>query len=259
MSKRVSKKEESLYEPIMKALKRVFICLGECHLEISADKRFSNKVKRQFSKDTLYIIRVEGFFPDLTGFVKTHHATDLVTVEIKPKEIVIRDVFQAKEQGEIFDARYVLLVSPRPIPEEIRRFIKDRSSILNYSYNRRVVVTQYHEDTDDFEVDKELYYGSLPEPFKSHAEALENEKLEITDTIFGYDASEIVAKNIGDKPIKIVEVKVSGAPFIQNVTLEPKKSIRIEVPIGHKWLSGKECKIQLISEIGKKFLFETKV
>lgn len=259
MPKRVSEKEKSLYEPIMKALKRVFLCIGECHLENSADKRFTNKVKRQFSKDTLYIIRVEGFFPDLTGFVKTQYTTDLITVEIKPKKITIKDIFQAKEQAEIFNAKYALLASPKPIPEEIRRFIKDRSSILNHSYNRRLVITQYHENKEEFEIDKELYYGSLPEPFKSHAEALENEKLKITDTVFGYDASEIVVENIGDKPIKIVEAKISGTSFIQNVTVEPKKSSRIKVSIGHGWLSGKECKIELVSEIGKKFFFETEV
>lgn len=155
MSKRASK-EEPLYEPIMKALKRIFSCLGECHLEITADKRFTNKLKRHFSKDTLYIIRVEGFFPDLTGFVKMPYATDLITVEVKGEKIAIKDIFQAREQAEIFDAKYALLVSPKTIPEEIRRFVKDRSPILNYAYNRRVVIAQFNEDNKEFEIDKEF-------------------------------------------------------------------------------------------------------
>ena len=161
------KKEEPLYKPIMNALIEVFDHLGDCHLEITADKRFSNKLKRQFSKDTLYIIRVEGFFPDLTGFVKMQYTTDLITVEVKAESIVIKDIFQAKEQAEIFDAKYALLVSPKTIPEEIRRFVKDRSLILNYLNRRRVVIAQFNEATEEFEIDKELFYGSLPEPFKT--------------------------------------------------------------------------------------------
>ena len=166
MPKRAAK-EESLYEPILKVLKRVFSCLGECHLEITADKRFTNKLKRQFSKDTLYIIKVEGFFPDITGFVKMQYTTDLITVEVKAESLKIKDIFQAKEQAEIFDAKYALLVSPKTIPEEIRRFVNDRWSILNYLDRRRVVIAQFNEATEEFEIDKELYYGSLPEPFKS--------------------------------------------------------------------------------------------
>jgi len=161
------KKEEPLYKPIRSTLIELFNHLGDCHLEITADKRFSNNLKRQFSKDTLYITRVEGFFPDITGFVRMQYATDLVTVEVKAKRIAIKDVFQAKEQAEIFDAKYALLVSPKTIPEEIRRFVKDRSCILNYSYNRRVVIAQFNEATEEFEIDKELYYQSLPEPFKT--------------------------------------------------------------------------------------------
>jgi hypothetical protein len=65
MSKRVSKKEETLYEPIIKALRRVFTSLGDCHLEVTAKKNFSDKLKKAFDDVALYIMNVEGFFPDL--------------------------------------------------------------------------------------------------------------------------------------------------------------------------------------------------
>lgn len=170
------KKEEPLYEPIMNALKEVFDHFGYCYLEKTADKRFSNRLKRQFSKDTLYINRVEGFFPDLTGFVKTQSTVDLITVEVKATSPTIKNIFQAKQQAEIFEAKYALIISPKVIPEEKRRFVKDRSSILNYSYNRQLVIAQFNTQSvvarlngtvNQFDVDKELYYGSLPEPFRT--------------------------------------------------------------------------------------------
>jgi len=263
MSKRASKKEESLYEPIMKVLKRVFSCLGESRLEKTADKRFSNELKRQFSKETLYIIRAEGFFPDLTGFVKMQYTTDLVTVEVKAESITIKDIFQAKEQAEIFDAKYALLISPKTIPEEIRRFVKDRSSILNYSYDRRVVIAQFNEDIEDFEIDVELYYGSLPEPFKSHRKALEAENLKITAVNFDKKPERtmsVYVTNIGDVVVKIVEANCAGMSIDQNVTLKPRESAWINFP--KDWapwvkISKPPVIIELITENGKKASFET--
>lgn len=163
----MSKKEEPLYEPVRNALMEVFDHLGDCHLEITAHRRFSNKVKRRFSKDTLYIIRVEGFFLDLTGFIKTQYTTDLITVEVKAERIAIKDIFQAREQAEIFDAKYSLLVSPKTLPEEIRRFIKDRTSIYRRPYRDPIIIAKFNEPKQEFEIDKDLYYGSLPEPFKT--------------------------------------------------------------------------------------------
>ena len=270
MPKRVSKKEESLYQPIMKTLKRVFSCLGECHLEITADKRFTNKLKRHFSKDTLYIIRVEGFFPDLTGFVKTQYTTDIITVEAKAKHITIKDIFQAKNQAEIFDAKYALLVSPKMISEEIRRFVKDRSLILNYLSSRRLVIAQFNEATEEFEIDKELYYGSLPEPFKSHRNALEAENLKITDVDFGEkpeSTMRVHVTNMGDVTVKIVETRLNDLSFTRNVVLEPRE--RAWIKFSKEWSKWvmfstreriarwRKNKIELITENGKKISIET--
>ena len=258
MPKRVSEKEESLYEPIMQALKYVFSCLGECYLEKTSDKRFTNKLKRHFSKDTLYIIKVEGFFPDLTGFVKTQYTTDLVTVEVKPKPPSIRDIFQAKEQAEIFDAKYALLVSPKAIVEEIRRFVKDRALILNYLSGRRVVIAQFNETTEEFEIDKELYYGSLPEPFKSHRKAFEAEKLTISPMRFEHKGERGVYVSIvneGTSPVEIVEIVQSGyPPSARRILLKPGEPSDIQLT--KAWLPGWLYKIKLITKNGKKFTLE---
>jgi len=256
MSKGMPKKEEPLYEPIRRALERVFSCLGECHLEITADKRFSDKLKKQFSKDTLYIIRVEGFFPDLTGFVKTQYGSELITVEIKPENITIKDIFQAKEQAEMFDAKYALLVSPKTTPEEIRRFVKDRSSILNFLYNRRVVIAQFNEPTEEFETGIELYYGSLPEPFQSHEKAIEAEQLVIDSVGFGIKPErrvDVSVSNKGTVAVEIIEARINYLPISLSTVLTP--GARSFVELAKEWAPDREYKIELITKNGKKFSF----
>jgi len=235
--------------------------LGDCYLEKTANKRFTNRLKRHFSKDTLYIIKVEGFFPDLTGFVKTQYATDLITVEVKAKAITIRDIFQAKEQAEIFDAKYSLLVSTKAIPEEIRRFVKDRSSIMSFLDRKRIVIAQFDEDTKGFDIDKELYYGSLPEPFKSHREAFEAENL-TSDVYFKKHTMVVVVTNAGGTSTKVTEVKLGGQSLFENFTLQPNEQKDIEIsPTLSNWYerSAEMAKIELTTETGKKFSFEIKL
>jgi len=171
--RKISKKEEPLWEPIMNALKELIdssLSLHDfahafCHLEITGHGRFSNELKKHFSKETLYIIRVEGFYPDITGFLVSQYGAELITAEVKPERIKIKNVFQAKNQAEIFDAKYTFLASPKPIPEEIRRFAIDRPSILNYSDNRRIAVAQFNEKTKHLQIYRE-FYRFLPWPFK---------------------------------------------------------------------------------------------
>lgn len=258
MSKRASKKEESLYEPIMKALKRVFSCLGECYLEISA-KGFSNKVKKAFDDVALYMITVERFFPDISGFVKTKYSTDIITVEVKPEKPMIKDVFQTKDYAQIFNAKYSILVSPKTISEERRRLILKRRELISRYGREPVVIARFDKVMEEFEIDEELYYGSLPEPFKSHRKALEAENLEIVAVGFGEKPERNVGvsvKNVGDVAVKIVEARLNDLSLVQNVTLQPRGRAYIE--LSKEWASEKEYKIELITENGKKVSFKTK-
>ncbi|GAH95239.1 unnamed protein product, partial [marine sediment metagenome] len=69
--------------------------------------------------------------PDLTGFVlkngvdiSTASRLDVesfITVEVKPTRITLQDIYQAKMYGDLFYAKYALLISPEIIGEEIRR------------------------------------------------------------------------------------------------------------------------------------------
>jgi len=162
----MSPKEEALYEPIKNALWEAFIHLGDCHLEVTY-RGLSNQLQRCLDDFALFYIKIDKQIPDITGFVKTTYGKEIVTVEVKSRIRKINDFFQAKRYAEVFDAKYAFLVSSETIPEQIRRFIKKRSTIYSFSYNKRVIIAQFDETIQEFKIDKELYYGSLPEPFKT--------------------------------------------------------------------------------------------
>lgn len=255
MSKRLSKKEEPLYEPMMNALKRVFSCLGECHLEVSA-KGFSRKLKKEFDDVALYMITIERFSPDISGFVKTKYSTDIITVEVKAEKPMIKHIFQTKDYAQIFNAKYAILASPKTITEERRRLILKRREIISRYPQEPVVIARFDEISEDFEIDKELYYGSLPEPFKSHRKAVEAEKLEITSVGFDIEPERTVdvsVQNVGDVIVRIVEARLDYLPLAQNVTLKPREHAIIE--LSKEWSSGKKYKIELVTQNGKKVSF----
>lgn len=164
------KKEEEFYEPIRKALEKVFIeyleSKGNCYLENTSKGIFSDKLKRALDDSALHIIRVERFSPDLTGFIRKDSSIQIITVEVK-QEIKIRHIYKAKLYAEILNAKYGLLISPKPIPEDIRRFIKHRSAVIESRYpTEKIVILQFDELINEFVIDNELY-PYPPEPFKS--------------------------------------------------------------------------------------------
>ena len=164
------KPEEQLYEPIkialQKELEKFVGTEGKVHLEVTANGRFSEDLKEALDDRALGILRVERFSPDLTGFVQRRDSTlrDLITVEIKPDKIKINHIYRAKLYADVLNARYGLLVSPRKIPEEIRRFVADRYSIL-YRSSGPLIIAQFDRASSKFEFDKKIH-STIPEPFK---------------------------------------------------------------------------------------------
>ena len=165
-------KEEQLYAPIKNALQREFEKYvgygGKVHLEITAKGRFSEELKEALDDRALAILRVERFSPDITGFMQKKDfglsSKELVTVEVKPDKIKINHVYRAKLYADVLNARYGILISPKRIPEEIRRFIKERYSIIYRGYGS-LIIAQFDKATDEFKFDKKLY-STIPEPFK---------------------------------------------------------------------------------------------
>lgn len=139
-----SESEKELYEGVKQNLQELFQKIGKCYLEITAEGKISNELKRMLDDLSLYIINVERFSPDIMGYVieeELSESKDIIVVEIKPSKIRIKDIFQAKIYGEIFNAKYTLLISSESIAEEIRRFLEKRPEILSHSAGYKSVIT----------------------------------------------------------------------------------------------------------------------
>ena len=136
--------EKELYQPIKKYLKKAFEQkFGKCHLEVTAGGSFSGAIKRAVRNDIIFAFLGKKASPDLTGFTfsktliwgqwTSSDIQDFITVEIKKEKITLQDVYQAKMYGDLFQAKYALLISPEAIPEEIRR-LNERLFFVTYRY-----------------------------------------------------------------------------------------------------------------------------
>src|SRR3989344_1608675 len=95
------------------------------HLEVTADRKFSNILKQQIDRNRDLIFNfLKVAAPDITGFVKGDYSREFIVVEIKNKPVKLDDIYQTRKYAELFDAHYALLVSTEEIPEEIIRLSK---------------------------------------------------------------------------------------------------------------------------------------
>jgi len=145
-------KERQYYEIIREQLNTL---LGNkydsFHIEITADKRFSNVLKSeigQYREIIFYFLKEAA--PDITGFIKKQYSTEFVVVEIKRNAIKLDDIYQTRKYAELFDARYALLISPMEIPEEIKRLHRVVYSLLALPAYKTLTIVHYDEETTDF-------------------------------------------------------------------------------------------------------------
>jgi len=136
-------RERDLYEPIKEYLTKSFTQkFGYCHLEITAEGVFSSTLKSVVRHDIIfYFLRKKA--PDLAGFITRKQSEwvasfvpsivqDYITVEVKKDKITLEDIYQAKMYGDLFQAKYALLISPERIPEEIKRL--DQNTYVTRRY-----------------------------------------------------------------------------------------------------------------------------
>jgi len=137
MSSKGGKTEQALYEPIKEYLIAAFKTKfgGECYLETTANGTFSETIKGLVRHDIIFSFLRKKASPDLTGFYLRESdylpipldevgVKNPITVEIKREKVTPQDIYQAKMYGDLFQAKYALLISPQPIPEEIKRLDK---------------------------------------------------------------------------------------------------------------------------------------
>ena len=161
--------EEELYDLVSEALELKFRTLGDVHLENTSNGRFSDGLKEQLDDYSLFILNVERMSPDLTGYLvkKERHREDkyFIVVEIKGGRPTLKDIYQTKRYAEILQATYALLISPKKLSAERRKFLmKRKGEITQFHRNRHVLIGRLYTYKRSIQIDKDLYYR-IPEPF----------------------------------------------------------------------------------------------
>lgn len=138
-------KEESYYPFMVQRFTELFESKGyEAHFEITATKKFSNKLKSKIP-DYRHIIFyfLKDVAPDITGFVSKNGFIDFIVIEVKNEELKLDHIYQVRKYAELFDARFAFLVSTREIPEEIKRLSKVVHSLLSLPTYGRLTLIQF--------------------------------------------------------------------------------------------------------------------
>lgn len=131
------------------------------YLEITADKKFSNKLKAEVNqyREIVFTFLKEAA-PDIAGFIKTEYGSDFLVVEIKRETIKLDDIYQARKYAELFDAKYGLLVSTKEIPDEVKRLSRVVYSLLSLPAYKTLTIVHYDEES------KELIQWFPKNPFE---------------------------------------------------------------------------------------------
>ena len=114
---------------------------GNCHLEITAGGVFSNTIRSVVRHQLMFSFLGKRMSPDLTGFIHIQGSDavvpltpsivkEFITVQVKRGKITLQDIYQSKMYGDLFTAKYALLISSEPIPENIIRI--DQRIFLTY-------------------------------------------------------------------------------------------------------------------------------
>lgn len=161
--KRRRKPEKDLYEPIKKFLCSEFDArYGNCYLERTDRRNPSEKVKEAIPKDKdIIMAALPNKKPDLMGFYNDCGDKKLITVEIKLGAIKLEDVYQAKLYGDLFSAKYALLISTVQVPQLIKRLHK-ALHIFNLSRGERTIYIGQWQGKPHNEVIKDSWCPDSP-------------------------------------------------------------------------------------------------
>lgn len=143
--------ERELYPPVKDYLESVFrVKFGNCFLEVTANGRFSDALKSTIRSDIIFSFLGRQASPDLVGFVESGSGLrDFITVEVKRGKVNLDDVYQAKKYADLFQARYGLLVSLDPVPEEMKRLHQACHVLYRFMSGFRIYVGRFDEAKHD--------------------------------------------------------------------------------------------------------------
>lgn len=123
------------------------------HLEITAKKKFSNKLKSKITqhgaKDIIFYFLKQAA-PDISGFIKDNTSSYFIVVEVKNEIIKLDDIYQTKKYADLFGAEYALLISVKEIPEEIKRLSKVVPALLSLSnWRQKFVLVHFNYENGE--------------------------------------------------------------------------------------------------------------
>jgi hypothetical protein len=166
--------------PVVKTLKAVFdrwyvakpvnypyqsvIELKNPHLEITAHGNFSELLKTRFDYYMFGKLYAERLHPDIMGFVKKKEKSEpeMITVELKGRELKLKDVMQAKLYESVFMSKYSFLLSPTGISGEKMEVILQHDKVLRGN----VIIGKCGEDGNTLLINPKLA-NKIPEAFRS--------------------------------------------------------------------------------------------
>jgi hypothetical protein len=146
-------KKEKDYYPALKSqleglLKSKF---GEFHLEITANKKFSNKLKAEIPEHRNLIFHfLREAPPDIAGFIREQYTTGFFVAEFKKATLRLDDIYQARKYAELFEAKYALLITTEEIPEELKRLSRVVYSLLSLPGYHKLVLARFDEQGGQF-------------------------------------------------------------------------------------------------------------
>lgn len=148
------KKQEKEYYEIIKAKIEELLKTksNNFHLEVTADKKFSNKLKAEINRNRDIIFRfLREAPPDVAGFIKGRYSSDFVVLEIKKDTIKLDYIYQTKKYADLFNSKIAFLISLKPIPEEIKRLHRVTHELLSFSsYHRTFVLVHFDDKINEF-------------------------------------------------------------------------------------------------------------
>jgi len=145
------KKEKEYYEIVRSKLVDLLSTkFHEFHLEVTATKRFSNRLKAGIGqyREIIFSFLKEAA-PDITGFITKEYSKDFIVVEVKRDRVKLDDIYQTRKYAELFDARYALLISQKEVPDEIKRLSRI-CSLLTIPAPRALTIVHYDQETGQF-------------------------------------------------------------------------------------------------------------
>ena|SRR5712692_3674135 len=122
----MSIKEKDLYEPVRAALERSFTAIGKRTVsETAATKGLGETLNALIPPGRESLFRFVNRKPDIVGYMETNLGNTIFTAEVKRDSLTIWNIYQAKMYKELFGATFGFLISTEPIPEELKRLLRN--------------------------------------------------------------------------------------------------------------------------------------